>query len=66
MTALAQGIVKGKTLLDHGFSLFLGHGIPQFLVSVTQAYELHWSLLCGLWIELGKKRASSFECFATR
>jgi hypothetical protein len=47
MTALAQAVIKGKTLLDHGFSLFLGHGIPQLLVSVSQAYELHWSLLCS-------------------
>src|SRR5262249_51631174 len=48
MTASAQGVVVGKTLLDYGFSLALGHRVPQPLVRVTQAAEFHDWLLSAI------------------
>jgi hypothetical protein len=62
--APAQHVVIGKTLFDQGFPLCIGHCIPQFLVSISQASEFHWSLLYGGG--LSKRRTFIFERFATR
>jgi hypothetical protein len=60
--APAQFVVIGKTLLDHGFPYFIGHCVPQVLVSVSQASEFHCSLLFG--DGLSNRRTFIFERFA--
>src|SRR5262245_9636711 len=60
MTAFVEHLVKGETLLYHVGLLFRRHGLPSFLVGVSEAYESHDVLRIVMTVSLFLSPARSY------